>query len=131
MYSNHIQIPCSAGELLDKISILEIKAEHITDEKKLENVQTELTLLTQIREQFIEQSPEVDELYYELKSINETLWDIEDDIRLCEKSRDFSGRFVELARSVYHTNDKRADLKKQLNTLLNSTLIEEKSYQPY
>ncbi len=131
MYSNHIQIPCSAGELLDKLTILEIKSERILDEKKKANVDLELELLTQIREQFVPQTDEVEELYAELKSVNETLWDIEDDIRICEKKGDFSSRFVELARSVYVTNDKRADLKKQLNMFLNSTLVEEKSYQTY
>lgn len=131
MYSNHIQVPCAPGELLDKISILEIKSERIVDANKLTNVKTELNLLTEIREQNIPQTDELEELYSDLKSINETLWDIEDDIRLCERQNDFSSRFVELARSVYITNDKRADLKKQINLLLNSVIIEEKSYQPY
>jgi len=131
MYSSHIQVPCSPGELLDKLTILEIKSERISDEKKLINVQTELLLLAQIRDQFIPTTDELEELFNELKAVNETLWDIEDDIRLCEKQNDFSSRFVELARSVYQTNDKRADLKKQINLLLNSTLVEEKSYQPY
>lgn len=131
MYSNHIQVPCAPGELLDKISILEIKSERIEDPKKLANVQTELALLSQIREQHIPQSDELEEIYNELKSTNENLWDIEDDIRLCEKRNDFSLRFIELARSVYITNDKRAELKKQVNLLLNSGLIEEKSYQSY
>lgn len=131
MYSNHIQVPCAPGELLDKISILEIKSERISDSKKLANVQTELNLLNQIRDQHVPQTDELEEMYNELKSTNEALWDIEDDIRLCEKRNDFSLRFIELARSVYITNDKRAELKKQINLLLNSTLIEEKSYQPY
>ena len=131
MYSNHIQVPCSPGELLDKLSILEIKSERISDEKKLSNVQLEMQLLAQIREQSIETTDELEEIYSELKAVNEALWDIEDDIRICEKKRDFSLRFVELARSVYVTNDKRADLKKQINRLLNSSLVEEKSYQVY
>jgi tetratricopeptide (TPR) repeat protein len=114
----------SAGELLDKLTILQIKAERITDPAKLRNVHTELEALEAVRAT-LAPSPELTE---ELKAVNEQLWDVEDEIRLCEQQRNFGPRFIELARSVYRINDRRAALKRALNEQLGSRLIEEKSY---
>ena len=126
-----IHIPMSPGELLDKITILEIKSERISDEAKLVNVRTELELLNKTWTASVPSDPTVEHLHAELKRINEELWEIEDDIRDKEKAREFDERFIELARAVYYTNDKRAEAKKALNTHLGSTIVEEKSYQDY
>tara|TARA_B100000427_G_scaffold118195_1_gene98437 strand:+ start:16029 stop:16430 length:402 start_codon:yes stop_codon:yes gene_type:complete len=128
---NTISIPISPGELLDKLTILEIKLERIKDKEKLTNVSYEYDSLKTIVQRDISQSSKLKTLYQELKLINEKLWDIEDDIRDCERDQDFSDTFVQLARSVYITNDKRASLKKDINTYLGSNLVEEKSYQAY
>lgn len=128
---NEILIPISPGELLDKITILQIKAERITDPAKVENVKTELEMLSKVWDESVESDDVLTALGAELKSINETLWEIEDDIRDEERNRRFGERFVELARAVYVTNDKRADAKKRVNLHLNSTIVEEKSYQDY
>lgn len=124
-------VPVSWGELLDKIAILRIKSERITDSGKRANVIRELDRLAQVRSGSVAESDELTQLEEGLKEVNEALWDIEDDIRICEKERDFGPRFVELARSVYKTNDRRADLKYTINILLGSDLVEEKSYEPY
>ena len=121
----------SPGELLDKITILQIKVERIADAAKRANVQTELATLDRVRTEALPGSPELDQLVDALRQVNEILWDIEDDIRECERSSDFGPRFVELARSVYKTNDRRAALKRDINVLLGSRLVEEKSYSPY
>ena len=127
----NLQIPVSAGELIDKITILEIKMERIDDAGKLSNVRRELQALRQVW-QSIAPAPEgLDVMESELKRINETLWVIEDDIRECERRADFGDRFVELARLVYVTNDQRAAVKRAVNRLLGSELIEEKSYRDY
>lgn len=128
---NEIQIPISPGELLDKITILQIKAERISDPVKVANVKTELEMLTRVWDEAVEADAEITALTAELKSINESLWEIEDDIRDEERHRRFGERFIELARAVYVTNDKRADTKKRVNLHLNSTIVEEKSYQDY
>ena len=128
---NTISIPISPGELLDKLTILEIKLERIKDKEKLTNVSYEYDSLKTIVQRDISQSSKLKTLYQELKLINEKLWDIEDDIRDCERDQDFSDTFVQLARSVYITNDKRASLKKDINIYLGSQLVEEKSYQAY
>jgi hypothetical protein len=94
-------------------------------------VRTELDILASARGQSIPRSPQLDDLTTQLKQVNQALWDIEDDIRLCEKAKDFGPRFVELARSVYFQNDRRAAVKRQINELLGSKIIEEKAYQPY
>ena len=125
------QVQVSAGELVDKITILEIKAERIADSDKLANVHRELRSLTAARSESIESSAELDELTAELRRINERLWEIEDDIRDCERKRDFGERFVELARAVYRTNDRRAAAKRKINELLGSELVEEKDYAEY
>lgn len=124
-------VPVSWGELLDKIAILRIKSERITDNGKRANVIHELERLDELRSGSVTESDELVLLEKGLKEVNEALWDIEDDIRICEKEREFGPRFVELARSVYKTNDKRAALKYSINMLLGSDLVEEKSYEPY
>jgi hypothetical protein len=128
---NEILIPISPGELLDKITILQIKAERITDPVKVANVKTELDLLSTVWSETVEIDAQINALTAELKSVNETLWEIEDDIRDEERGRRFGERFIELARAVYVTNDERANAKKKVNLHLNSTIVEEKSYQDY
>lgn len=125
----HVEV--SAGELIDKITILEIKTERIADPDKVANVQRELRSLTTARHEALPSSPELDALTAELRRINERLWEIEDDIRDCERKRDFGERFIELARAVYRTNDRRAAAKRQINELLGSRLVEEKDYAAY
>lgn len=126
-----ILVPISPGELLDKITILEIKSERISDPEKVKNVRLELSLLNETWSSSVRADETVLRIHSELKNINEALWEIEDDIRDKEKVREFDQQFVELARSVYVTNDKRAAAKKELNTYLGSDIVEEKSYQDY
>jgi len=126
-----IQIETSAGELVDKLTILEIKLERLSDPGKLENVRVEWEALDEVRTSGLDASDELSGLTAALKSVNEKLWVIEDDIRECERSKDFGERFVELARSVYITNDERARLKREINDLLGSRIVEEKSYAAY
>ena len=126
-----IHIPMSPGELLDKITILEIKSERMSDESKLANVRTELDLLNTTWAGAVNADDTVLRIHAELKSVNEELWEIEDDIRDKERAREFDQRFIELARAVYYTNDRRANAKKELNEYLGSTIVEEKSYQDY
>ena len=123
-----IQVPIAPGELLDKISILEIKLARIADETKRANVAREWKLLESVRTQQIPPSSELTQLTAALKQVNEQLWEIEDSIRIRETEQDFGERFVELARSVYQRNDQRAALKREINELLGSTIMEEKSY---
>jgi hypothetical protein len=122
------QVPVSAGELIDKITILEIKAQRFTNEAKRANVLNELDHLRAARQQAVPASAKLDELTALLKVVNERLWDIEDAIRKCERSAQFEHRFVALARSVYKNNDERSALKRRINDLLGSPLVEEKSY---
>lgn len=126
-----IKIPISPGELLDKITILQIKAERIEDPAKVKNVKVELDLLLNIWAQTVTNDAEIAALTKELMSINKKLWIIEDDIRDEERNKQFGERFVELARSVYIVNDDRANAKKKVNLYLNSSIVEEKSYQDY
>lgn len=126
-----VLVPVSWGEIIDKITILEIKAERLTDPAKLANVTKELGELTAVREREFPGHAALAALAAELKSINETLWVVEDDIRDCERAKDFGAKFVELARAVYVTNDERAAVKRKINDLLGSALVEEKSYAPY
>jgi len=128
---NQILIPISPGELLDKITILEIKSEQISSPEKKANVDKELSMLNKVWTDAVVEDSEIKTIRAELKSINETLWDIEDDIRDEERGKRFSERFIELARSVYVTNDLRADAKKRINLHLKSDIVEEKSYQSY
>ena len=131
MLDGIITAEISPGELIDKITILEIKMDRITDAKKLKNIKTEWDTLNQSRANKISISAKLDELTAELKSINETLWVIEDDIRECEHCKEFGEAFITLARSVYLNNDHRARVKRKINELLGSRLIEEKSYSDY
>ncbi len=126
-----ILVPVSWGELLDKITILVIKSERIADAPKRANVVRELDALRQVVAAAGALPEAAQPLIDALRGVNEALWDIEDDIRDCERQKDFGPRFVELARSVYHQNDRRAALKRDLNALLGSELVEEKSYQAY
>jgi len=126
-----ILIPVSPGELLDKITILQIKSQRISDKDKLVNVLKELDILNEIWSKIVSDDPTIEQMTKELITINQSLWDIENDIRDEEKHRNFGERFIELARSVYITNDKRADMKKKVNIYLGSKIIEEKSYQDY
>ena len=126
-----ITVEIAPGELIDKITILEIKSERIDDEAKLNNVRVELDTLNAAQQAAIPTSDDLVRLTAALKAINERLWDIEDDIRDCERRKDFGQAFVELARAVYHSNDQRAVLKREVNELLGSRLVEEKSYSEY
>lgn len=126
-----IQIPVSFGEVLDKITILEIKSERIHDPDKLHHVRAELETLEQHWRDTVIDPDRVDDERRELKAVNEKLWAIEDGIREEEAEGRFGERFVALARSVYFTNDERAALKKQVNIALGSRFVEEKSYRDY
>lgn len=128
-----IQAPISLGELIDKITILEIKAVNIGDEAKLKNVTHELTILNNKVNELLDSTGQATlaPLKQALKDINQELWVIEDDIRDCEYVKDFSDKFIQLARAVYVTNDKRAKVKKDINLAFGSELIEEKSYKDY
>jgi hypothetical protein len=117
------------GELIDKITILRIKAERIADPAKRVNVEEELKTLTSARARFLPEDPEIARLEASLAGVNQVLWQIEDDIRNCERAGDFGPRFIELARAVYKTNDRRAALKREINLHLGARLIEEKSYK--
>ena len=123
-----INAPISIGELVDKITILEIKKNKLQN-SKLENVLKELSFLRKLMEKH--QIEITDNLFTQLKEINLTLWNIEDQIRIKEKNKEFDNIFIELARSVYFKNDKRAEIKKRINQLSNSEITEEKSYAEY
>ena len=123
-----LMVEVSVGEVIDKITILEIKTQRIADLAKLANVRAELDSLNDTLAVVLTPSADLARLQGELFEINAALWDIEDEIRECEMRGDFGPRFVELARAVYVTNDKRAAVKKQINIALGSRLIEEKSY---
>ena len=127
----NIQVPVSPGEVLDKITILEIKSERMSDPVKVANVRVELALLQETWAQSVTNDPVIQDLHDQLKKINETLWEIEDDIRDKERVKEFDENFIELARQVYFTNDRRSRVKKELNLHLGSQIIEEKSYQDY
>jgi len=126
-----LMVPISPGELVDKITILEIKSERMSDATKLANVRTELELLTATWRASEFASSDVAADWKALRSVNEQLWDIEDRIRDKERDRAFDDVFIELARAVYVTNDERATVKKSINSKLGSTLVEEKSYADY
>ena len=126
-----LNVQTSPGEFLDKLAILEIKAERITDPSKLANVRRELELLRATWAASPLAARDVAALVAELKAVNETLWEVEDKLRAKEAARQFDGEFVELARGVYRTNDRRATIKRELNLTLGSELIEEKSYPRY
>lgn len=122
-----ILAPISVGELYDKISTLEIKSEKITDVVKLGHINSELAFLKGI---FTRQKMD-HSLFFDLKEVNKKLWQIEDEIRVYEREKDFGENFIDLARSVYHYNDKRFSIKNEINKKYNSTIFEEKSYEQY
>ena len=127
-----MKVEVSNGELLDKLTILELKLSNITDKQKLINVNKEHSKLNPLALRLFEEyGNDLKRLYLELTAINTELWKIEDDIRECERNKDFGDQFISLARSVYFTNDKRGDVKKAINLLTDSGFIEEKSYEDY
>ena len=126
-----LNVQTSPGEFLDKLTILEIKAERITDPPKLANVRRELELLRATWAASPLAGRDVTALLAGLREANQALWEVEDRLRACEAARRFDAEFVALARTVYHTNDRRAAIKRQINLQLGSDLLEEKSYRPY
>ena len=127
-----MKVEVSNGELLDKLTILELKLSNITDKQKLINVNKEHSELNPLALRLFEEyGNDLKRLYLELTAINTELWKIEDDIRECERNKDFGDEFVRLARAVYFTNDKRSDVKKSINLLTESGFVEEKSYEDY
>src|SRR5512139_1426941 len=124
-------VPISPGELIDKITILEIKSQRMTDAAKLHNVRTELSLLSDTWKASPFSATDISAEWAALRDVNAKLWDIEDDIRDKERDGRFDAGFIELARAVYVTNDERAAIKKRINTRLGSALVEEKSYAAY
>ena len=128
---SEILAPVSFGELLDKIAILQIKSERMSDPAKVANVRKELEALSATWLAHPAAQQHLVELRAALKDVNERLWDIEDEIRDCERRQDFGAEFVRLARAVYFENDERARIKKAINLALGSAYVEEKSYQDY
>ena len=126
-----IQSEISSGELLDKISILEIKLKKIKDKENLKEINKEYAILKQSQNLNIKLTNELKDLFDELKKINLNLWDIEDKLRICEKNKDFGKKFIELARGVYFNNDSRSKIKSEINKLLGSNIKEIKQYSNY
>lgn len=126
-----ILVPTSPGELVDKITILRLKADRIDDPARLANVRHELAVLTELADQTLPPGAELSALWNELAEINAALWVIEDDIRDHDAAGDFGATFVALARAVYQTNDRRAAVKKRINQYLGSAIVEEKSYHAH
>ena len=131
MDNEQLLIPIAPAELFDKIAILEVKEKRITDPTKLQNIRHELELLRQIGKDNILPSDELSALFEKLRQQSEAGWDIEDGKRDCERWKDFGPQFIELARGAFKNNDERAAVKKQINLLLKSGIVEEKSYQIY
>ena len=128
---SEILVPVSFGELLDKIAILQIKSERMKDAAKIANVRNELSALERTWMEHPAAGKDIVELRAALKAVNERLWVIEDDIRVKEARREFDDEFVRLARAVYHENDERARIKREINVKLGSAYVEEKSYEDY
>lgn len=126
-----VQLQISPGELLDRITILEIKTSMLRDPGQVKNVRHDLELHRQARDSALPFSPALQRLELQLREVNLRLWQIEDAIRLCEAGNDFGPHFIKLARAVYITNDRRSLLKRDINELLDSEIVEEKSYQDY
>jgi len=122
-------VPISVGELFDKISILELKERAITDPARRANVTRERAALEAVRRRDVPSTAELEVLYAKLREVNRALWEVEDELRAREREGAFDGGFVELARRVYRDNDRRAHIKRQINELTGSEIIEEKSYQ--
>ena len=129
--SKKILSEISAGELLDKISILEIRIEKVKGKSDLEEINKEYKILKESQKLAINFTDEIRKLFQEIKQINQKLWNIEDEIRSCEKKKDFGQKFIDLARSVYFNNDKRAKIKSEINKLLGSNIKEIKQYSNY
>ncbi|MEC7834875.1 MAG: DUF6165 family protein [Pseudomonadota bacterium] len=126
-----IKIQISPGELIDKFTILDIKLNRIKEKEKTQNIRKEHKILKRQIEKNLPKSKRLSALISKLKTINKTLWDIEDQIRVCERKQDFEKKFIKLARSVYQKNDLRSSYKREINKLLGSEIIEEKSYESY
>ena len=131
MNTNNILVPISVGELIDKISILKIKKKKITNKIKQKNIIKELNFLEKIYKSNFKKNKKLKYYEKQLIKINHILWEIEDKIRNCESKKNFKKTFIYLARSVYVNNDKRSKIRRKINTLTRSTLIEEKSYKSY
>ena len=129
--SKKILSEVSAGELLDKISILEIKLEKISDKRSLEQLKKEYQILKENQKPTIKLEGKIEDLFKSLKNINLKLWSIEDRLRICEKNKDFGKEFIELAREVYFNNDKRSKIKSDINKTLGSNIVEIKQYASY
>jgi len=129
--SKKILSEISAGELLDKISILEIKLEKIEDKNNRKEVKKEYKILKEIQNSSIKLDNKIKKLFNSIKEINIKLWNVEDELRICEKNKDFGKNFIELARGVYFNNDKRAKLKSEINKILKSNIREIKQYIDY
>jgi hypothetical protein len=126
-----VRAPIAIGELIDKITILEIKSERLTDPDKLRNVHSELGLLVALRREVLGGEGALSALAEHLKEVNGRIWDLEDTIRDCEHKNDFGSTFVATARAIYKTNDERAAVKRNINNLYGSNIVEEKSYSQY
>ena len=129
--SKKILSEVSAGELLDKISILEIKLEKISDKSSLKQLKKEYKILKENQNSTIKLEGKIEDLFKSLKNINFKLWNIEDKLRICEKNKDFGKEFIELAREVYFNNDKRSKIKSDINKTLGSNIVEIKQYVSY
>ena len=129
--SKKILSEVSAGELLDKISILEIKLEKISDKSSLEQIKKEYKILKENQNSTIKFEGKIEDLFKSLKNINFKLWNIEDRLRICEKNKEFGKEFIELAREVYFNNDKRSKIKSDINKALDSNIVEIKQYASY
>tara|TARA_Y100000591_G_scaffold305916_1_gene303896 strand:+ start:77 stop:463 length:387 start_codon:yes stop_codon:yes gene_type:complete len=126
-----IDTPISCGELVDKLTILQIKKLKINDKNKLEQINKEYEYLMKRYSKLLKKFPNLNEMYDQLNQINLKLWEIEDKIRICEKNKKFDERFIDLARNVYRTNDLRFKIKNEINEYLNSDIKEQKSYEQY
>ena len=129
--SKRVLSEISPGELLDKISILEIKLEKVKDKDRQKKIKNEYDILKKVQNSSIEMSDKIKDLYRSVSNVNIKLWDIEDKIRICEQNKDFGKNFIELARGVYFNNDKRAELKNEINEILKSDIREIKQYVDY
>ena len=126
-----IRIEIAPGELIDKLTILDIKRERIRDPRKRVHVEAEFAILRRAHDESLAPSDRLDSLRGALRAVNARLWEIEDDIRDCERRGDFGAGFIQLARAVYRLNDERARLKREINEMLGSAIVEEKSYSAY